>query len=45
MPKELSGAALLPMWKHKGDKSNMDNYRTIWLLAVVGKLLAKIINT
>ena len=23
----------------------MDNYRTIWLLAVVGKLLAKIINT
>ena len=42
IPQDLKDARIVHLYKGKGDKSSCDNYRGISLLAIAGKILAKI---
>ncbi len=43
VPQDWSKAAIVPMYKGKGDKSECGNYRGISLLSIPGKVYGKIL--
>ena len=43
LPKDLRDAIVITLYKNKGDKSDCSNYRGITLLAIAGKILARIL--
>ena len=42
-PESWSAGEIIPLHK-KGDKNNVDNYRSITLLSTLGKLFSRILN-
>jgi len=42
VPSDLMDAVITPVYKRKGDHSSCDSYRGISLLAISGKILARI---
>ncbi len=44
IPDKWMGGIILPLYKKKGAKSNVDNYRGITLMSCLGKLFTSVIN-
>jgi hypothetical protein len=44
IPKEWVLGMIKPLYKNKGDKHDVDNYRGITLLSCIGKLFSMLIN-
>ena len=44
-PRKLNTLLLLPLYKHRGDRSDCDNYRGISLLHPVGRWFSKTLVT
>ena len=43
VPQEFKDAAIVPIYKKKGDRSDCGNYRGISLLSIAGKIITKIL--
>ena len=43
VPQDMRDAKIITLYKNKGDRSDCNNYRGISLLAIVGKLFARVI--
>jgi hypothetical protein len=43
VPQEFKDAAIVPIYKKKGDRSDCGNYRGISLLSIAGKILTRIL--
>ena len=44
LPSEFKGAKVVGIYKHKGNRDDPANYRTIFLLDIVGKVLFRLLN-
>ena len=42
VPQEMRDSTIISLYKHKGDRSDRNNYRGISLLCIAGKLLARV---
>ena len=45
LPQEFKDVLILPIYKNKGDYKDCSNYRGISLLAIAGKIMAKIVQS
>ena len=43
VPQEMRDAAIVTLYKNKGDRSDCNNYRGISLLSIVGKAFARVL--
>jgi len=43
VPQDMRDAKFITLYKHKGDRSDCNNYRGISLLSIVGKVFARVI--
>ena len=45
IPDSWSNGVILPLFKKKSSRSNVDNYRGITILSCLGKLFTSVVNT
>ena len=42
LPQDLRDAVIVSLYKNKGDKSDLSNYRGVTLLSIAGKILSRL---